>query len=160
MSRSHRLTRQPLAIGLLGCLLVSGVGRASASGPEAWQRFRSDRGNFSVELPSPPEERQKKRWFPVHSFVSHVYTSSVGEDAFGVNHTDLPRLALFFASQSKIFSSTRDGFLEDSFATETSFAKTERDGQPARFLGIDCNGDHVLQRVDGLPQSSHIMLGS
>ena len=82
MSRSHRLTRQLLAGSLVGCLvgcpLVSGV----ASGLDVWQRFRSERGNFSVQMPSPPEQQEKKRWFPIHSFVSSVYISLVGDDAF------------------------------------------------------------------------------
>lgn len=104
---------------------------------DGWQTFESEPGRFSVLLPSTPEQQHKERWFPVSSFVSTVYKCIVGDDVFGVNHTDIPRFARLFASDKKVFHSTRDGFLEDSNATEVSFREIEVLGRPGRELVYD-----------------------
>lgn len=116
-------------------LLLALVSPAAAS--EDWRRFDSEQGRFSVDFPTAPVEREKRRRFPIASFVSHVYTAVVGKDAFGVNHTDLPGLALFFASTSKILDSTRKGFLEDANASQVSFEETLLGDRKARELVYD-----------------------
>jgi hypothetical protein len=122
----------------LAACLVAGLAHATpAPAIEDWRSFDSEIGRFRVDLPGTPGETQKERWFPVSNFVSRVYKVFVGEDIFGVNHTDIPGAALFFASEKKVFNSTRDGFLEDSNATEVSFTETDVVGRPGRELIYD-----------------------
>jgi hypothetical protein len=109
----------------------------AAAALDGWKPFHPSDDAFVVALPTPPTTQRKERWFPISDFVSTVYTSRVGHDAFGLNHTDLPRMALFFAPTEKIFDSARKGFLEDSNATEISFDETEFEGRSARELVYD-----------------------
>jgi len=138
------LTHQrPARLGCIEQLVILGtllalVGPAyGAHALEGWRAFSSDRGRFSVEFPTAPVEQDKEKWFPISSFKSRVYTARVEDDAFGVNHTDIPSLVMAFASRSKIFSSTRDGFLEDANSTEISFEKASLAGHEARILHYD-----------------------
>jgi hypothetical protein len=136
--------RSPLALGsaarcitlaVLAHWMVSpAVGAASET---SWHTFVSENGHFSVALPAPPAEQRKEKWFPVSSFVSTVYKSIVGDDIFGVNHTDIPGFALVFASDNRVFQSSREGFLEDSMASEVSYREIELLGRTARELIYD-----------------------
>ena len=126
-------------------LIATGLVLTSvASAADDWRGFESEVGRFSVDLPGKPKQLKKERWFPISSFVSRVYKTYVGDDIFGVNHTDIPGAALFFAGKKKIFDSTRDGFLEESKATEVSFEKTDFVGRSGRELVYDipAEGDH------------------
>jgi hypothetical protein len=102
-----------------------------------WQSFQPADDSFAVEMPVAPTIQSKERGFPPFDFVSTVYTARVGNDAFGLNHTDLPRVALYFKSESSIFESARSGFLEDSNASEVSFEKISFVGGQARELIYD-----------------------
>jgi len=99
-----------------------------------WRTFESAAGRFSVDMPAAPLEETKGKRFLIANFVSRVYKAFVGDDTFGVNHTDLPRVVMIFATKNKIFRSTRDGFLEDSNARELSFDEVQATGRAARKL--------------------------
>ncbi len=104
---------------------------------DGWQPFVPPDSAFRVEMPAEPTTERKERWFPISDFVSTVYTARVGDDAFGLNHTDLPRVAMWVTSNAQIFDSARDGFIEDSNATEVSYDQSEAFGRPARELVYD-----------------------
>jgi hypothetical protein len=125
--------RSVVTLALCGLLAAA----SPASALDDWQRFDSEGGRFSIDMPAVPRTQEKKTWFPMASFVSHVYTSLVGDDAFGVNHTDIPRVVLALAGEKKILESTRNGLLEDMNATEISFRETRVGSLPARELVYD-----------------------
>lgn len=129
-------TRLPSAM-LTSYFLFSSLLTHAAFALDGWQTFTPEDAAFRLEMPAEPSTERKERWFPVSDFVSVVYTARIGDDAFGLNHTDLPRVALWFASKGKIFQEAREGFIEDSNATEVSFDETEFDGRPARELVYD-----------------------
>lgn len=120
----------------------------SALADDDWRTFESKVGLFSVDMPGEPTEMMKERWFPMADFVSRVYKVFVGDDIFGVNHTDIPGAAMFFAGKKTVFNSTRDGFLEDSNATVVSFAESDLVGRPGRELiyDIPAQGDQPALR--------------
>lgn len=123
---------------VIASLCALGVGPAiPASSLEEWQPFVPEDGAFRVEMPGVPTTQEKERGFPPFDFVSTVYTARVGDDAFGLNHTDLPRVALYFKSESSILDSARTGFLEDSNASERSFVEIAYAGHEARRLTYD-----------------------
>lgn len=105
-----------------------------ASALDGWQPFEGPDAAFRLEMPTTPAIQSKERGFPPFDFVSTVYTARIGDDAFGLNHTDLPRVALVFKSESSILDSARKGFLEDSNASETAFTETRFVGRAARTL--------------------------
>lgn len=131
----HPPTGMLRLVGLTATVLLGFASAASAL--DGWRPFTPDDGTFVLALPTEPTTQRKERWFPMSDFVSTVYTARVGDDAFGLNHTDLPRVALFFAPLERIFQSARKGFLEDSNATEVSFDETDFEGHDARELVYD-----------------------
>jgi hypothetical protein len=120
---------------LAACWLLANSGTAGAL--DDWQRFESGSGRFRIDMPAAPRTEAKKTWFPMASFVSHVYTALVGPDAFGVNHTDIPRMVFALAGEKKILEATRQGLLEDENATEVSFRESQFGALPARELVYD-----------------------
>ena len=131
----------------LTIVAVSCATRAQAALPnlEGWKLFRADDGAFEISMPIPPTTERKERWFPMADFVSTVHRAQVEDDLFGMNYTDLPRVALWFTSNNGIFEGARDGFIEDSNATEVSFEETEYAGHKARELVYD------IPAMDGKP---------
>lgn len=131
-------------------LIAAGLTLASpAVAADDWRAYETEVGRFKVDLPAEPKQLKKERWFPVSSFVSRVYKAYVGDDIFGVNHTDIPGAALFFAGKKKIFDSTRDGFLEESKAREVSFEKADFVGRPGRELVYDIPAQGGQPRLRG-----------
>jgi hypothetical protein len=118
---------------ILACLLWSAAPASALS----WQRYESEQGGFSVDLPGHPEINQKKSWFPAASFVSYVYRSWVEDGAFGLNHTDVPRAVLMLVGKPRIIQGTRKGLVEDVGGTEVSFRETRFLGRLAHELVYD-----------------------
>ena len=133
--RRRSAFRVPIAFAML-LVAFARPGPARAEG-DGWLEFRPPTGEFRVVMPNEPTAGRMESWFPISKFVSTVYTARVGDDAFGVNHTDMPRVALFFASRRRILESARKGFVEDARGTERSWEETEFDGRPARELRYD-----------------------
>lgn len=133
MPSKGKLQRGALALVVIGMLAAPWP----AGALDDWKRFDSTGGRFSVEMPAVPRSQEKRTWFPMASFVSHVHTAFVGQDAFGVNHTDIPRMVYALAGEKKILESTRKGLLEDVNATEVSFSETSLGSLPARELVYD-----------------------
>lgn len=136
---------------VLGWLLTvcAGLAVADPDDLDTWRAYAPDGGAFRVDFPSEPTTQRKERWFPVSEFVSTVYRAEVADDTFGLNHTDLPRVALFFAPKSTIFSSARDGFIEDSNASEVSFEEVEYAGHKARELVYDIPASETKPALRG-----------
>ncbi len=124
-----------LAALALALIAISGSGRAFAF--EDWQTFVPVDSRFQLEMPAAPTIQSKERGFPPFDFVSTVYTARIGDDAFGLNHTDLPRVAFYFKSEASIFDGARTGFLEDSNASEVSFEPIAYADRDARELIYD-----------------------
>jgi hypothetical protein len=136
---------------LVALLIAATLALASpAMATDDWRAFETEVGRFKVDLPAEPKQLKKERWFPVSSFVSRVYKAYVGDDIFGVNHTDLPGAVLFFAGKKKVFNSTRDGFLEESKATQVSFEKADFVGRPGRKLVYDIPAQGRYPALRGL----------
>jgi len=132
-----RRTRLRHGLGTASLALVVALHAIGASALDGWQLFEGPGAAFRLEMPAVPSIQTKERGFPPFDFVSTVYTARIGDDAFGLNHTDLPRVALYFKSESSILDSAREGFLEDSNASETAFVASEFAGRPARTLRYD-----------------------
>ncbi|MBW2231694.1 MAG: hypothetical protein JRH17_15010 [Deltaproteobacteria bacterium] len=138
MPRRHSTTALGSVTALCGLTALALLILVStAVAEDAWETFVSENGHFSVALPTQPSQQHKEKWFPISSFVSTVYKSIVGNEVFGVNHTDIPGFAMAFASNDRVFQSSRKGFLEDSQATEVSYREIELLGRPGRELIYD-----------------------
>lgn len=131
---AHTLPPALVLVAVLGAALSASLEAQAEPPRDDWRRFESEVGRFAIDMPAEPAERQKKRWLPIGSVVSRVYTARVGDDAFGLNHTDVPSIAMKFTPRESVFQSAREGFLEDSHAHETAFEATLFAGRDAKLL--------------------------
>jgi hypothetical protein len=146
MTRS--LTRPRIGL-LLACSILWASNAAAAQEADSWRPYESDAGGFSVELPAEPIVQEKKTWFPMASFISYAYRAIVGNDAFGMNHTDLPKAVTWIMPNSSILDSTRKGLLEDVNATEISYREVVFGNQPAHELIYDMPPQDGKPRLRG-----------
>ena len=130
-------------------VVLATAGYVTAEAIASWQPFQPADAAFQLEMPATPTIQSKERGFPPFDFVSTVYTARVGDDAFGLNHTDLPRVALYFRSESSIFDSARSGFLEDSNASEVSFETISFARRDARELIYDIPAHDAVPALRG-----------
>jgi hypothetical protein len=124
MSRRPALRRPVFALAAALCAHAAHAGAT-------WTPFTPDDASFRVEMPGEPSIETRERGFALGRFVSTVYKTHRGHDAFGVNHTDIPGAILFLLPDKAILDATRKGFLESSDAAETAFRPSEVDGHPA-----------------------------
>ena len=100
---------------------------------------------FTIDLPAEPKLGERKTWFPISRFVTRIYTSQVGEEEFGINSTQLPRLIGWLSSDGMILNSARDGILEDSNATLVALERFKIRKQSAQAMVFS------IPAQDGLP---------
>ncbi len=124
MPRRPALARPLLALGL-------SLWAAAALAETTWTAFTPSDGSFRIDMPGQPEIITRVSGLAISRFVSTVHKAHRGHDAFGVNHTDIPKPILFMMPDKTILNAARKGFLESSEATQTSFELSEIDGRPA-----------------------------
>lgn len=127
MSRRPALAPSLLTLGLL-------LWTADAIAETTWTAFTPSDGSFRIDMPGPPDITTRVSGLAISRFVSTVHKAHRGHDAFGVNHTDIPKPILFMVPDKTILDAARKGFLESSEANQISFELSELDGRPAWAL--------------------------
>lgn len=137
----RRPTPPILALGLL-------LWAAGALAETTWTAFTPSDGSFRIEMPGQPETTTRVSGLAISRFVSTVHKARRGHDAFGVNHTDIPKPILFMMPDKTILDAARKGFLENSGATQISFEVSELDGRPAWKL------EYAIPAQEGRPEQT------
>lgn len=87
---------------------------------DAWQRFTSEEGRFSIMMPGHPTMSLKRDETPVGEVISRIYTYENTTISLTAEYSDLPGVAVIFGGRKRIYSKSRDAFLEDAKGHEVA----------------------------------------
>jgi len=98
-------------------LLLGGVGTAAAP---LWKPFNSAQAHFSTVFPSAPKASRSQTDSPIGAVTTQIYTSSVAWGSYSVAYTELPGVAVRFASE-QVLNDARERILQDAGAQQQSW---------------------------------------
>ena len=123
---------QLMGITSLAALAALSLGTLRAA--DDWHSVKSNDGKVQAMMPG----EAKKSTIETKSAAGKVTTYNMefhGDQVqFDISYSKIPRLALKFASEDKIFDNARGSVLHKAFGKESSFEKVTISGNSAREL--------------------------
>jgi hypothetical protein len=115
-------------------LLAPGArGGAPAGAPGwEWQRYRSEPGRFTVDLPGPPVTTRSKRRSLVGTIASVEYLVEAPPFELRIEHHDVPALASLFVSERGLLERAQEDLVEGEEARTLEAEELHRDGRLVR----------------------------
>lgn len=108
---------------------------------QEWQRFTSEEGRFSVDLPAPPSISQRTRDTIVGTIVENSFVVKIDDNTgYQVEYQDLPGIAVFFAGRGGIINRALRAFLENVKGVEESDETITVDGHPGKRMAYTVGG--------------------
>ncbi|MGH0032568.1 MAG: hypothetical protein ACQGVC_22480 [Myxococcota bacterium] len=120
---------------LIGIMVLVAAGGAQAE--DAWSKFASEEGRFSVEVPSPPVKSQLEQKSFIGTVTSYILTSESGKDRYTVDYSDIPHFALHFAGPDTIYEHAKGALLKKTFGKAVSYDDATVGGHAGKQLVYD-----------------------
>jgi hypothetical protein len=120
-----------LCLALLGA--ASNADPAGAEGA-SWREFHSRAAGFRVEVPAEPLRRYSEDRTLAGKVVHHHYIVELPAARFDFERIDLPVLASFFYSPTRLLERAKDDYLEELDAVVESVEAIEVQGYPGLRL--------------------------
>ena len=95
---------------------------------DSWKTFASKAGGFSVLLPGTPSFSSSTDHTVVGEVVENLYSLKTEAASFSAEFSDLPGVAVFFASDDTIYKDAREGLLKQTGARELKYYSIEQEG--------------------------------
>jgi hypothetical protein len=142
-------------LAAFAALIAMSLLAPQASAEEKWVRVMSEDQKASVLFPAKPDKIETvSRKSPAGTISTHLTQYEREGVLLVINGTQLPRVALVFASSDKILSNAVEGLLAKYYGKKVSERRTNIDGEPAvvlRYLVPDYEDkDHPGYRGIGI----------
>lgn len=125
----------PISLAVLVLLSLRLLDPSPALAQAAWQRFTSEEGRFSVEMPAPPSVSQRKHDTIVGTIVENSFVVKTDDGSgYQVEYQDLPGIAVFFAGRGGIVRRALRVFLDKAKGVEETNEPVTIDGHPGRRM--------------------------
>jgi hypothetical protein len=124
-------TSRLLCLALLGAASIADPAGAEGA---SWREFYSRAAGFRVEIPAQPRRRDSEDWTLAGKVVHHHYIVELPAARFDFERIDLPVLASFFYSSTRLLERAKDDYLEELDAIADSVEAIEVQGYPGLRL--------------------------
>lgn len=119
---------------IVPCLFLAAFSAPLHLDVDVWQKFTSKDGRFSIRMPGRPTLSLKRDETPVGEVVSRIYTYENTVISLTAEYSDLPGIAVIFGGRKRIYSKSRDAFLDDAKGSEVLFDDMRFDAYRAMEL--------------------------
>lgn len=120
------------AAGLLCLALLATAARAQPGLAAEWQRYRSQPGRFTVDLPGTPRISRREEHSLVGEIASVEYLVELGDLELRVEHHDVPTLARWFVSESGLLARAQEDLVQGEQARVLQAEELRSDGRLLR----------------------------
>ena len=121
--------------------------KQSGAAASEWRLFRSESGGFSVSMPGQPMTKQTNTTSFIGTITNHIFVLWSKDRKFTVDYSDLPHLAVLFASTDTIYSHTRGSILKQTLSKQRHYENITIQGIKGKKLVYD------IPPVSGRPKS-------
>ena len=109
----------------------------SRAADAVWVPFKSDPGRFSIEMPGRPEISERHNTSFLGTITNHIFVAREGHEWYTVDYTDLPAVAVTFASDATIYSHAKNAVLKFTWSKERKFENATLSGLQGKHLFYD-----------------------
>lgn len=105
--------------------------------PTSWHEFKSEKGHFSIEFPSPPVLKITEQESVIGHVKNHIFKSVIKACDFSVDYSELPGFAVSFTGHDTIYSHATGALLKKTWGKLRSSKDITYQGHSGKHLTYD-----------------------